>query len=74
MLVGKNQSIRVIDNSHGLGNARSSTLEDLPLPPDPKDLHARLKGVLNEAYKNGTISRRIYEATLGGQSEAEVGM
>jgi hypothetical protein len=64
----------VIDNSYGPGKARVSSLENLPAPPKPDTLKEDLIEVLDGAYKNGQISRKIYEATLSRGGEGEVGM
>lgn len=57
----------IFDNSRGAGNAKLvPSMNDLP--PGRKDadnLRKELKGVLDDVYRQGKISRKIYEATLG---------
>jgi hypothetical protein len=69
-----NFHMHVIDNSRGKGNAVMSNLNDLPKNASADVLKSKLKGVLDEAYKNGNISRTVYKATLGSGAGKEVGM
>ncbi len=69
-----NFHMHVIDNSRGPGNSKMANLEDLPKSMGRDELRTKLKGVLDEAYKNGNISRSIYKATLGSGAGKEVGM
>jgi zeta toxin len=69
-------SMGVLDNTHGKGNARASSLETL-LPPTHTDLGVlmkELRGHLDEAYKQGKISKAVYRATAGRGAAKEIGM
>lgn len=69
-----NFHLGVLDNSHGAGGAKQANLEDLPKPLSEEELRGKLEKVLHAAYKDGRISRKIYEATIGGHAKGEVGM
>lgn len=71
-----NFEMAVVDNSRGAGRAVVSSLDKLtPEIRTPSHLANVLKQHLDEAYKNGTVSRKIYKATLGNYKGAEeIGM
>jgi hypothetical protein len=57
-------SIGVINNTFGKGNARASTLEELPMF-NPDEMGAKLRDALENELKSGKISKETYEGTLG---------
>jgi hypothetical protein len=56
--------IQVIDNSHGKGNARLSSVEALPRL-DYNAVVGELDAALEAAYKSGAITDAIYRGTKG---------
>lgn len=71
-----NFELSVVDNSRGAGRAIVSSLDKLtPEIRTPTAVTMALKQRLDEAYKNGTVSRKIYKATLGPYTGTEeIGM
>jgi hypothetical protein len=57
-------SIGVINNTFGKGNARASTLEELPMF-NPAEMSTKLRDALENELKAGKISKETYEGTLG---------
>lgn len=57
-------SIGVINNTFGKGNAKASTLEELPVF-DPAEMSTKLRDALENELKTGKISKETYEGTLG---------
>jgi len=68
-----NFHMTVIDNSSGPGMQQLVNLEDLPAAPDAHTLRAIVKERANEAYQNGDISRKIYDATISRGAAKEAG-
>ncbi len=68
--------LEVIDNTHGQGNAVRSSLDKLtPETRSSDQVASVLKQHLDEAYKNGTVSKKIYKATIGSLKGAkEIGI
>ena len=59
-----NVSIGVINNTFGKGNAKASTLEELPTFK-PEEMSVKLRDALENELKTGKISKETYEGTLG---------
>jgi hypothetical protein len=59
-----NVSIGAVNNTLGKGNARASTLEELPMF-NPEGMGAKLRDALENELKAGKISKETYEGTLG---------
>lgn len=57
-------SIGVINNTFGKGNAKASTLEELPVF-NPAEMSTKLRDALENELKTGKISKETYEGTLG---------
>ena len=57
-------SIGVINNTFGKGNAKASTLEELPMF-NPAEMSTKLRNALENELKTGRISKETYEGTLG---------
>lgn len=57
-------SFGVVDNNYGPGNAKRTTLDNLPPTKPPHEMYQELKGVLDEEYQKGNISQKIYKAVL----------
>jgi hypothetical protein len=68
--------LEVMDDSRGQGNAVKSSLEKVTPELRSSDTVAGvLKQKLDEEYRNGKISTKIYKATLGAYRGAkEIGI
>lgn len=53
--------IRVIDNSHGRGNAKPSSLADIPVLEQNK-VESSLKSALDKEFSEGRIDKKLYDA------------
>ena len=62
--------IQPIDNTRGKGNATFVPLDSLP-KPDTKNLEGDLYAALEKEYRNGNVSRDIYEATAGKSGDSQ---
>ena len=54
----------LIDNSRGRGNAKRSTLEELPELADEETIARGVRDVLERARQSGKISEHVYRGTL----------